>query len=178
MAILNKDGTVYKIKGSENLVEKKPLWDLNKVILHNLDFEKEEIIISEEPIVPLQPALIPLIKDPIISTQDQKIDLSQKPLSNSFKIHCLPAEIKIYKDLLYDQEHKTIAYGSKFDFDASLVDKTDLRLVIWTARNNIEIGSILFPRTGHVRWWRIIEIEESGLGIRISCEPSDYQPSF
>jgi len=40
------------------------------------------------------------------------------------------------------------------------------------------VGSILYPKTGYKRWWRVQDKTQKGGGWVLVAAPSDHQPSF
>jgi hypothetical protein len=43
---------------------------------------------------------------------------------------------------------------------------------------NISKESVIYPKTGEKRWWKIQEIEEKTGGWLMIALPSNYTPSF
>ncbi len=182
MAILNKDGSVYKLKGPNPLMLKQERWDPDKLVYYN--FVWESIIIPDlkknQPRSLPEPEEVKAIEPEEVISQPQLMPLSKpvapkstpKPVS-TIQVHCLPGNLKIYKDTLYNEIRTTISYGEKFIFEATVVERSDLKLVLWSERM-ISEGSIIYPQTGHARWWKVTKSNSN----QITCMPSDEQPSF
>ncbi len=81
-------------------------------------------------------------------------------------VHCHPAIVKKHHDELYDQTRYTTQYGQKFDFDALIIDMSDLEIRLFS-KSEVSIGSILYPSKYKTndenlmmyRWWRVAVIE-------------------
>lgn len=169
MPILNKDGSTYTLKGPNPLLLDQARWEDGTVILHNL---------SWQPLTVKDPKQQPAPSPPPARPPDADPPAPPAPPGGSIKVHCLPAVVRVHTDELYDERHVTRSYGDKFLFDATTESRTDLSLVLWTPRKAVTPGSVLYPRTGHARWWRVAEAERAGSGFRLACVPSDEHPSF
>jgi hypothetical protein len=168
MPILNKDGTVFRLKGPDNpptpKPDIKPKWDMSKVILHNFDVKPE--IKDPEPSPSIPEVNIP---EPVVIEPDEPGVLTQ--------IHCLPGRRTVYHDRLYDEVKVKLSYDEPFIFEGMLMERGDLRLVVVTEKEVPE-WSIIFPKNGQSRWWRVNKLEKEIDFYKVVCSPSDEQPSF
>jgi hypothetical protein len=71
-----------------------------------------------------------------------------------------------------------IRYGDPVSFEGVMLQQEDFFIKVWTDVENINIGSILYPKTNFKRWWRVQEKTIKGTGWILIAMPSDYQPSF
>jgi hypothetical protein len=198
---MNKDGTVYRLRGPNPLMKDQVRWDINKIVFHNFSWKdivipdpKNQVaplpsppeptpapkVVVEQPMVISEPkSVLPLPEPVLVPENPPEPTPAPVPATKRMaRIHCLPGTIKVYRDELYDEEHRTISYGNKIEFDANIVDRTDLVLALWTTNKKITPGSIIYPQTGHARWWRVDATETSGIGLKVLCIPSNEQPSF
>lgn len=145
-------------------------WNFDDIILHNMRWNS--IVFGTVK------SIMPSIKEQEIAPAPTTPAPPREKSSHLFNVHCLPAEIVRHHDELYDYERSTVRYGKRFTFEAGVIDSSDLELVIWTARGDIAEASILFPKDGGRRWWKVVSITPHGVGYRIRSEISDEQPSF
>lgn len=212
MAIKNKDGTLYRLRGPNPLMGGQELWQDFKV--HNMEFGNEtqedttevqaiasdfavkesfvgelqdkpapEIKVDERPTVSPTPKIepvriearpAPVVVPDVTETQEAEED---DGLDKVF-VHCLPASIRERKDGIYGDSYRTIQYGNPYSFEGVIVDQNDLTLRLWTTAEQTHQGSILFPKNGTRRWWRVQDRENKTGGWLITAHPSDYQPAF
>lgn len=196
MAIKNKDGTVYKLKGPNPLMKSQKAWkkdekfqvhnfdwtpevvkdDGEKAKPHKTDFQVKASAVVLEP-VKIQPPELEL-EEEIEIVSEIKPQASSQKFNNSIQIHCLPASIKIHRDELYDEIRHRTTYGNKFKFEAIVVESEDMLFRFWTNVDNIGAGSIVFPQTHDKRWWKISSKQEKAGGFIYECFPSDEMPDF
>lgn len=197
MTILKKDGTVYRLKGPNPLMLEQQRWDPSQIILHNFSWDpvltrNSEIKSSPPPPKKVEAPLV--LTSPVVEiAEPSKVETPQIPVSiptpkeipkpkeepkGLIRVHCLPGTLRSHRDELYGENHVSIIYGEKFEFNANVVDKSDMVLILWTAKKGITEGSIVYPQTGHARWWRVDGVETAGMGHKVVCIPSDEQPSF
>lgn len=202
MTLYNKDGSVYKLSGPNPAMRDQKLWgdfvthnmawkpevsEDNTVLKpHESDFfvkesfldalsaAKEEIKVSETKAVEPQK---PEMRTPVVRHDSENDVANPEHIQKTF-IHCLPAQLKERRDDLYGEVYKTIKYGSPISFEAVVVAHTDFTYEIWTDTDKINNGSILYPKTGFKRWWRVQEKIQKESGWLLKSIPSDYQPSF
>lgn len=226
MAIKNKDGTVYRLRGPNPLLSEQDIWnafsvhnmkwagevfsDQNEVIGVKSDFQvKNEFLEELEEKSPTQDDIkvIESRPEPKPNVQEPEIRIVEKPpivsppsqlsepveqververLNETFSlppdierqfIYCLPATIRERKDDLYGDQYRTIQYGNPFSFEAVIARQDDLFIELWTTAS-VSHGSVIFPRVGAKRWWRVQEKKEKSGGWLLTAIPSDYQPSF
>lgn len=112
-----------------------------------------------------------------------KADFSEKTTninSESIKktfIHCLPAFVKEKEDSLYGDVSTRIEYSKKTSFEAVIINQNDIKIEMW-AEVYFEKGSILYPKNGDKRWWKIHEYYNKLGGYVIIGVPSQDQPYF
>lgn len=112
-------------------------------------------------------------KQPAVNQIDNKSDNIQKTF-----IHVLPAKIKEKHDSLYGDVYKIIQYESPTSFEGVILSFEDLEIKLWTNTINLQAGSILYPKNGTKRWWKVQSTEEKANGWLIYGIPSSEQPSF
>lgn len=198
MALKNKDGSVYRLDGPNPTMKTQETW--NEFEIHNMKWDEEKSKDLNQ-ILPIQSDLD--VKDSFLSALDEaKVENVQ--ISEEFKIerksviepdlnkekikeksdiektyiYCLPAFLKTRRDDLYDESYVTIQYGDPTSFEGVILLQEDLYIKIWTDIDKIDKGSILYPKTGYKRWWRVQDREEKKGGWIIIATPSDFQPSF
>lgn len=92
--------------------------------------------------------------------------------------HCVPAtgtqEIK--DDFYGDVRYKT-TYGPKQTFNAIIIKEDDFNIQFWTNRK-VREKSVVYPRNGSKRWWRVHNVELKEVGFLMHGVPSDVNPSF
>ncbi len=174
MVIYRKDGSVFTLKRPNPLVVEQNLWDGEKIILHNLDNNKEEVIKKEvyvKPISVVEKYVEPeIIKEPIIQKEEIKSEIKLPKLIKT-PVHYLLAEINTYHDELYKETRNSITYKIKGSCEIAIINNEDLRMTFWT-ENKLTLNTIVYvPRD--TRWWKINKIAEL-----YECIPSDTQPSF
>lgn len=198
MALKNKDGSTYKLQKPNPVMKEQVLWANEKFVLHNMKWTGE---ISEDKteLSPIHSDLIvqdnfveelketkeepkeedPVFERKVVTAPDVKrIEEEKKPDINKIFVHCLPAIIRTKTDELYGDTYQTIQYEKPISFEAVVITETDLVYEIWTDTNLINAGSVLFPKTGNKRWWRVKKKQQKANGWIIECTLSDYQPSF
>ena len=184
MAIKNKDGSVYRLKGPNPIMQGQEVW--TDFVTHNMKWAAE---IQESELLPAPKIThektffeeLVETKEILPKEESQEIAVAaESPTENLPKtiIHCLPAIIKSRKDNLYDEEYKTIQYGQPFEFEAISVQEEDLFIQLWTNATKVGQGAILYPKVGLKRWWRVQEVAEKDGGSLLTALPSDYHPAF
>jgi hypothetical protein len=101
-------------------------------------------------------------------------------LERGVEYFCSP--VIAYKEIvdeLYGTSYKTPKYGTKFLFDAIIVDQSDLQLQIWCVKD-IKKDSIIYRKNqqGGERWWRINQTEARSGGFLCLASISDINPDF
>lgn len=204
MTLRNKDGTIYKLVGPNPAMKDQNLWDEFKV--HNMQWEDEKAedtnkvnpiasdfdvrdtflsaldkaksdikVVETKPEIP-EPVIErkPLIQPDL---QREEAEAAQEDIQKVF-IHVLPAYLRERRDALYGDSYKTIQYGRPTSFEGVILQQTDLLIEVWTDTDKISAGSILYPKTGYKRWWRVQDKTQKGGGWVLVAVPSDHQPSF
>jgi len=205
MTLRNKDGTVYKLASPNPVMKTQEIWegfkvhnmqwdgetakdtnqvaplasdfDVRDTFLSALDKAKADIKVSEAKTEVPQPQVE---RKPIVQPDLQKEEFrasTDNGIEKTF-IHCLPAALRTRKDSLYGDSYTTVQYGKPTSFEGVILNQQDLFIEIWTDTDAINAGSILFPKQGYKRWWRLQSKEQKGGGWVLSATPSDYQPSF
>ena len=191
-----KDGSEYRLVAPNPIMNTQILWDEFKT--HNMRWktEKEEVKKAEIPMPSFEPEtfLSALDKAQIEETPVLEEEFSRKEIvhedlqrkeeieeDNEIEkvfIHCLPAKIREKKDSLYEESYKTIQYGAPISFEGVILKEADLAIEIWTDTNHVTVGSVIYPKLGSKRWWKIQERTQKIGGWSLLGVPSSYQPSF
>lgn len=202
MTLYNKDGTVYKLSGPNPAMKEQKLWEdfvthnmewqqeiskddtvlkpvdsdffVKESFLDALDAAKEDIKVTETEVTPQKPE----IRTPVIRHDPENDPAPKKDEIEKTFIYCLPASIRERKDSLYGDVYHTIKYGDPTSFEGVVVSQSDFEFEVWTDAASINRGSVLYPKTGFKRWWRVQEKVQKGNGWILKSIPSDYQPSF
>lgn len=204
MAIKDKDGTPYRLRGPNPLMNHQQDWDKSKIRYINMGHWKSEVVDGgKENVITIpkakpEPKAMPVTarqfleelraepepepvpeptKEPEVPVDDELQRLFQ---TKGIKYFCAPAiGMKTHMDSLYGDAYQTVQYGDKHLFDALVIDQTDLELTFWCIRPITE-NSIVFRkiREGGERWWRVRSVEEKTGGYLASAIPSDVSPDF
>jgi hypothetical protein len=190
MAIKKKDGSVFKLRGPNPLMNGQSVWKGN-IKVHNLNWQPEVIEDSHPQVATFETPLKNKMLEELIETKPVEIPIRETRItpkepepqlkttdSALVVMHCLPATVKEHKDLLYGEVRRTVKYGSPFTFEAILVENGDLTLIFWTPLAKVTEGSIVFPQNLEKRWWRVASRQSKNSGYVLTCGPSDYQPAF
>lgn len=142
--------------------------------------EKQPEIKPEIKVVENKPNDEPLVdRSTIVQPDPDKQEISEKSHDiEKIFIHVLPATIREKKDSLYGDTYRTIQYEKPTSFEGVILTQEDLLFEVWTDVANINVGSILYPKTNFKRWWRVQEKQLKGTGWILSAVPSNEQPSF
>jgi hypothetical protein len=133
--------------------------------------------IPEEP----EPEMPDLSSEIIPEPEEGPPPAEQRKLPSNLQkafVYCLPATMTQKVDELYGDKFTTIKYQRAFSFEAVIVKNSDLVFQLWTTVDKISRGSVLFPKLGEKRWWRVEEIVPKSGGFLVTGVPSDHQPSF
>jgi hypothetical protein len=160
----------------EELEKTKPVVPEIKVV------ESDSVSPVEAPVEEPKEPEMPELSSEIVPEPDlEPPRVTQKALPPDLQKHfvwCLPATMSEKVDELYGDRYTTIKYQRPFSFEAIIVENSDLMFKMWTTVDKITRGSVLFPRVGEKRWWRVEEIEAKSGGFLVFGMPSDFQPSF
>lgn len=213
MTIKKKDGNVYTLQGPNKLNKNQEVFDLNKCIFHNFKWNEitskqiknkpKEIIIKEKEEIKeeKEEVITEVITEEAKEEEiEEEVEIKQKielpKIKYKVLAHCLPAEIKNYKDEFYGESWQKTTYSKKFIFPLVIISNNDLVLEFWTSdpENKINKNSIIYPFSYEVynektssydkvpydeyRWWKVIEKKEKDKGYIISSIPSQDHPDF
>lgn len=177
---MNWDGE--KAKDESQIVPISSALDGKESFFDALDRAKQEMLENKKPEIKIVETECKKVETkPEIKIVDTKPE--SKPVDNlngieKTFIHVLPATIREKKDSLYGDVYKTIQYDKPTSFEGVIISLEDLTFQVWTNTIKLGNGSILFPKYGTKRWWRVQDVQEKAGGWLISCIPSDEQPSF
>jgi hypothetical protein len=211
MAIKNKDGTPFRLN-RPNPITTMQEWQ--NMILYNCQWKGTVVpdalqvkIKKMGPITEVRKAEPPPEPAPELPKIEVKIEqieetsqihdgvttaselnksaIPASTIKNIVRVHCLPAEIKIEKDPLYDEEREILVYGEKFAFEAVIMERGDFAIRFWT-NQMLSKQSIIFPsvfikgeiKFGDYRWWKIDNQEEKAGGYIVTAVASEIQPDF
>lgn len=105
---------------------------------------------------------------------------SQSIASNEIKktfIYCLPAVISEKEDALYGDVSVRVRYDKSTSFEAVVLNQNDMKVEMWSEVLFRE-GSILYPKNGDKRWWKIQSHYPKLGGYVLQAVPSLDQPYF
>lgn len=203
MTLYNKDGTVYKLDGPNPIMKTQDFWE--EFSVHNMKWKTEVHKDKGGQNVSYAPKKEPktqseVFLDELESSKNVNLDTStvnekkkeeekkepshisastqsaEAGIEKTF-VHCLPASIKEKKDSLYGDVSLRISYGNKTSFEAVILNQGDMTIEMWSEAF-FEKGSILYPRNGDKRWWKVQEVYPKLGGYVIRSVPSQDQPYF
>jgi len=221
MAIKNKEGKVYKLRGPNPIMKDQNKWDIDKLKFENMGWNSEIVTDERNPIQKFKTDFnvvdigeeLGLVEAPEASTavvkpqefikevQEEPVAVPEpveaKPEEDQVVLNVDPQLAKIIKergveyycapvigkkehvDDLYDNSYFTVQYGTKFVFDAVVVEESDLELQFWCVRP-VTVDSIVFRKVKMKgqRWWRIVDIEPKTGGYLCRAITSDTNPDF
>jgi hypothetical protein len=197
VSIKNKDGSSYRLRGPNKLLDGQERWDEGEVRRHNFrwkgvsipddtprgSYRPQTVVIPEEVRIPDReeipepepglavPETVPVVPDrevrPVIPAGVQKTTF-----------HCLPAVIREHEDPVYGERTRTIEYGDPFTFEGVVVSNGHVDFEFWAAAPGIDDGAVVFPINKDRRWWRVSTSEEKTGGRLYRCLVSDFTPDF
>jgi hypothetical protein len=170
---IKEDGTIVTPLGSD--------FEVKNDFFQDLDEAKETLEKQAQPVDKKSDQTVPAPKEPVVQSiniikQNNVKDSDLSDIEKTF-VYCLPAEIKEKKDKLYGDVFRTIQYKDPTSFEAVIISQSDMIIEIWSSVF-FEQGSILYPRNGDKRWWRVQSKESKVGGWLMRATPSDHQPSF
>lgn len=199
MALYNKDGSVYRLDGPNPAMKGQSIW--TKFIVHNMKWQPEykedgTILVPLESDLSLEPRTQteifldelsqkpqeikesePVIERKIEIKEDSKKKIiKQNDIDKTF-VYCLPAKTKEKVDNLYGDVFKTVQYENPTSFESVILSQTDMSLEMWSDVM-FQKETILYPKNGDKRWWKIAETSPKMGGWIIKAIPSQDQPSF
>lgn len=181
MSIKNRDGTIYKLRGPNPFMREQIAWD--EFSLHNMNFPGITVLDDQPKIPEIQletkdfTTELTETKEPVLEKIPEPIPTNTKGLQK-IDVHCLPAAIRERSDSLYGEKYQTIQYGNPFVFEAVIFKEEDFFIQMWTNAQSVGRGSVLYPRKGTQRWWKVTEREEKNDGWILTAVVSEYTPSF
>lgn len=195
MTLYNKDGTVYKLNGPNPLMKAQDFWE--DFSTHNMNWkpeihkdDKKNEIKENKKTIPDYPENsfikeLELSKEEELPTQEPKIEVKSKNCSVDNEnlhiektfIYCLPSFFREKKDALYDDISVRIQYKEKTSFEAVIIKQNDMKIEMWSEVLFNE-GSILYPKNGDKRWWKLQNSYPKLGGYIIQAVPSQEQPHF
>lgn len=211
MALKNRDGTVFRLAAPNPIVEQQFWPDPNILVFHNFTWKGEVIpaqetkpvrkIFLETVVIPDTSQVLEPESEPETELEPQRPppESNEVPLpANTVVVHCLPFIGWTWKeDSLYGDRYKVPQFGSKFTFEALIVERGDLAIALWassTFENDGQIvksidwlkpNSVIYParrndgsKLREYRWWKIQTVEPLDQGVTILGVITDIQPSF
>jgi len=191
MAIKNKDGTIYTLKGPNPLMKEQE--NFKEFALHNFkwtpevhtsptkvvpaesDFNIKKLDVQEQKSEPKKEEPQPK-KIEVVEKIEKSEDVPGDPRIT--RIHCLPVKTEKKIDELYGEARTVRKYDDPFLFEAVIVDQNDFSIVFWTNINILEEGSIIYPANKDKRWWKVNKMESKNEGYLYDGYPSDIHPDF
>ena len=198
MTLYNKDGSVYKLSAPNPIIKDQQIW--TKFVVHNMkwrpEYKEDGTAISpiEEDFAQEIKSQAELFLDELTTSKEddsaekiieQKIEIKEDEKQKTIKsneiektfIYCLPAKLKEKVDNLYGDTFKTISYDNPTSFESVILSQNDMIIEMWS-EIKYEKETILYPKNGDKRWWKISEITPKLGGWIIKGIPSQDQPSF
>lgn len=173
MAILDKDGKIYRIPSPNPMMKNQEFWDYSKLKLINFNKSKKEIVNIEVPIIQQVPVKQAIVEEPLIPTPPEPIPPDPIPVITT---HVNPPVVETDSRLskLVCLPFVNEGYDKKFTFEAVVLDETGFQYIFWT---NIEIppNSIIYYGR---RWWKVYELHKKNNGHIHVCNMSDIQPDL
>jgi hypothetical protein len=189
MVLKNKDGKPYKLSSPCSVMSEMTIWDEDeKLILHNVkgtfvSNEDSKIVRNKEPqiVQKVEPQKVAPTPPPANKVQDkfdvdpiEIIDSLDKNEEEEDKIE----KIQVWCWPFENQEGSKVRYGDRFIFEAVLEDMEDVGIIL-LATTDIIADSVIFPKTGDRRWWRVSKVDKSQDGlVRIVATITDLNPDF
>jgi hypothetical protein len=205
MALRNRDGSAYKLRGPNPTMSEQSLWLEKSVKLHNCrwqyrpasemhspqprrvavkDRPEDAPVIHESPVandpsVSFYNDPISPLDVPIILAIDQQInDGGTLDGITKVAIHCLPAVVVEHVDKTYGETYRRPGFGPKFVFEAVMVEEQDLAILFWTTCQQATVGSVIYPMNKDKRWWEIKSREPKTGGLLVTAVMSSFNPSY
>lgn len=194
MAIKNKDGSIYRLKGPNPLVKEQSWPKPEEVAYYNFTWPEIRLEDEVQIITQLSTPQPPPEKTP--ATKITPIQEKTK-FKNVVLVYCLPVITTQKSDPLYGDSYEKTEYGEKFSFEAMLLERNDLSITLWTnhtmstpngpvnTAEYITKNSIIYPakyadgaRFGDFRWWKIDTMLPQHNGLSIRAVITSVQPSF
>jgi len=177
MVIKNKDGTDYKLSGPNPLMKEQNIENV-PFLVHN--FGQDEITEKDKnidmpavlkPKIPEKPKIEPKIEQKVENQPVPKVSI------NYTQFACSPVITRQRKDDLYGDIYSTIEYLEPIIFNGIVLDQSDFEFKFWSEQE-LNVGSILYPKTQEKRWWKIKSQQVEQKGWTYLCDVSSQQPGF
>lgn len=202
MAIKDRDGNVFKLRGPNPVMSTQDTWEGRKVVFHNMffplitmpdrrrispmDMEEYEPIptpVESEIVVDDHPELRPDMNrttghDRTQPDTNRTRKLTRLLEERKINLLCLPVKKENFNDNLYGTSYSRTQFGQKTTITGIVVSSDDLQFVFWTDAKLNE-KSIVYPtQTEMKRWWRVERCDPQSGGFVVSCSPSPVSPDF
>lgn len=205
MAIRDKDGSVYQLRGPNPLLQNQREWDRSQIVLLNCGWKGEVVEDVRSPVkesranvrdiaeeLSLKPnaAFVPASqfvaeaaappKGPVNIDVDERLGRILK--ERGVQYHCAPVVgYRSRRDPVYDSVTETPAYGEPYTFDAVVVSESDFQLQFWCVRA-VSKHSVVYRKAGGAkldgRWWRVDDVAPKTGGFLVLANLSDVSPDF
>lgn len=196
MTLYNKDGSIYKLSAPNPVMKEQEIW--TKFIVHNMKWKPEykedgSVVMPIESDISLEPKtqseifldelssskeeIVPIVEKKIEIKEDTNKIIKPKDKIDKVFVYCLPAIIKEKQDDLYGDVFRVIEYQDPTSFEAVILSHNDMGIEMWSS---VKFGeeSILYPKNGDKRWWKVVETTPKLGGWIIKGMLSQDQPSF
>ena len=187
LTIKRKDGTIFRLRGPNPIMDEQEIWNGKDFKLHNFDSDEEHVQMAPkikfegmnfENLTEIEPEEITVeIKETPVPPEVKPKQPRPPKSRNLIKVYCLPASFEQVTDSVYGDVKTTLSYGEQFQFECELVSADDLTCVVKTNLTGVEKQSIIFFPAER-RWWKVVGVEHNNNGLFLTCMPSDIQPSF
>lgn len=196
MPILDKDGTVLKLRGPNPAMTVQSNWDYNHITLLNFVPEESLILrdrrrtaarkvqeqvfktVAQEFVEELvSPTEIEELSEVIPVEDESENELAALMQQHSTTFLCMPVTATTRHDNLYGERYISHEYGKQIEIQAIKLDESDLLLSFW-AEMQLNPKSVVYPQDKNRRCWKIESNEEKSGGFMHYCIPSDVTPSF
>lgn len=204
MALKNKDGTPYRLRGPVPWMRDQHMWDT--FALHNFAFKgitieddgpTEEVVqgrigfveeladLTKTDTLPVAEPVevvesVETVLPPPAETKKEEmppaISSMLKNSPNKVSVYCLPGIPK--KDDFYGENRGKFDYGEPFTFEGVVVYGDDITTTVWSPTEQVTKGSIIFPQNRDKRWWRVVSRDPKMGGWMLHGTVSDFQPQF
>lgn len=174
MSIRNKDGSIFKLRGPNPVMNKQSFWDEDSQV-HNFDPPE---FVSNQDDIPLQNIPTEEVHVTVKEIEPTKLQNPTKKVvpKEVQRINVNVLMMKIVEDNLYGQ-HKMRYDDKPITTELVLVTRDDLNFVVWTNAIEIPKYSIIYVPEDR-RWWKVQNSVVRSEGWLMQCVPSDLQPSF
>lgn len=189
MAILNRDGSVFALRGPNPLMLTQDDWDRSKVTLINMSL-KQDVVKDEASPPPDVPDVAEVLAEGTRTVSAAEFvgevvieaapQVARMIKQRSVEYYCAPAVgVKTHVDELYGDSYDTPVYGEQYLFDAVVIDASDLQIQVWCA-TPVSVNSVIYRKSGQggERWWRVASSEPRSGGYLLTASVSNVNPDF